>query len=175
MFCQLGHPGRNGWSIYSKLPQVSSADIPSSINLEMPKKTEPEDIDKLIQAPADAAVRAYKGGFEGAESGAAYLSNVAAIRLSGERMEAERKRERGYRQVLSAGSPAGGARRGTQPHGQSQSMMRPPAAAISKDKKLTGAVGERAPAVVKLPFARTCPARTELIRSQTGRRKSQPR
>ena len=38
--------------------------------------------------------------------GAAYLSNVAAIRLSGKRVEVERKLERGNRQVWSAALPA---------------------------------------------------------------------
>lgn len=38
--------------------------------------------------------------------GAAYLSNVAAIRLSGEGVEVERKLERGNRQVWSAALPA---------------------------------------------------------------------
>lgn len=38
--------------------------------------------------------------------GAAYLSNVAAIRIAGERIEVERKLERGNRQVWSATLPA---------------------------------------------------------------------
>lgn len=82
MFCQLGHPGRNGWSIYSKLPLVSSTDIPCPINLEMPKKAEPEDIEELIQAHADSAVRAREGGFDGVEIHSGYGGYLIAQFLS---------------------------------------------------------------------------------------------
>jgi len=82
MFCQLGHSGRQGVSTYSKLPLVSSSDIPCPINLEMPKKAEPEDIEELIQAHADAAVRAQKGGFDGVEIHSGYGGYLVAQFLS---------------------------------------------------------------------------------------------
>jgi 2,4-dienoyl-CoA reductase-like NADH-dependent reductase (Old Yellow Enzyme family) len=82
MFCQLGHPGRNGVSTYSKLALVSSTDIPCPVNLEMPKKAEPEDIEVLIQAHADAAVHAREGGFDGVEIHSGYGGYLVAQFLS---------------------------------------------------------------------------------------------
>src|SRR5580698_2060126 len=49
IFCQLAHMGRQMSSIYSKLPIVSSTDIPCPVMLEMPKIAEEEDIEKIIQ------------------------------------------------------------------------------------------------------------------------------
>jgi mycofactocin system FadH/OYE family oxidoreductase 2 len=82
MFCQLGHPGRTGWSLWSKLPLVSSSDIPCPINLEMPKQAEPEDIEELIQAHADTAIRAREGGFDGVEIHSGYGGYLVAQFLS---------------------------------------------------------------------------------------------
>lgn len=72
MFCQLGHPGRQGVTTFSKLPLLAATDIPCPTNLEMPKKAEPEDIEELIQAHADAARRAREGGFDGVEIHSGY-------------------------------------------------------------------------------------------------------
>jgi len=82
MFCQLGHPGRTGTSVYSKLPLVSSSDIPCPMNLEMPKIAEPEDIEELIQGHADAACRAREGGFDGVEIHSGYGGYLIAQFLS---------------------------------------------------------------------------------------------
>jgi mycofactocin system FadH/OYE family oxidoreductase 2 len=72
MFCQLGHPGRQGTSTFSKQPLLTATDIPCPTNLEMPKKAEPEDIEELIQGHADAAARARAGGFDGVEIHSGY-------------------------------------------------------------------------------------------------------
>jgi len=82
MFCQLAHMGRQSTDIFSKLPLVSSSDIPCPVMLEMPKKMEPEDIEELIQAFADAAIRAQKGGFDGVEIHSAYGGYLVAQFLS---------------------------------------------------------------------------------------------
>ncbi len=50
--------------------------------LEMPKQAEPEDIEELIQAFADAAVRARKGGFDGVEIHSSYGGYLIAQFLS---------------------------------------------------------------------------------------------
>jgi len=44
--------------------------------LEMPKKAEPEDIEELIQAHANAAVRAREGGYDGVEIHSAYGGRI---------------------------------------------------------------------------------------------------
>ena len=82
IFCQLGHPGRQSTSLFSKLPLISASDIPCPAMLEMPKQAEPEDIEELIQAHADAAVRARKGGYDGVEIHSAYGGYLVAQFLS---------------------------------------------------------------------------------------------
>jgi mycofactocin system FadH/OYE family oxidoreductase 2 len=72
MFCQLGHPGRQGTSTFTKRPVLAPSDIPCPVNLEMPKVIEPEEIEELIQAHADAAVRCREGGFDGVEIHSGY-------------------------------------------------------------------------------------------------------
>ena len=76
------HIGRSTTSTYSKLPLVSSTDIPCPVNLEMPKKAEEEDIEDLIQSFADAAVRARKGGFDGIDIHSCYGGYLIAQFLS---------------------------------------------------------------------------------------------
>ena len=82
IFCQLAHLGRQSWSLYSKLPLVSASDIACPAMLEMPKQAEPEDIEEIIQAFADAAVRAKKGGFDGVEIHSSYGGYLIAQFLS---------------------------------------------------------------------------------------------
>jgi mycofactocin system FadH/OYE family oxidoreductase 2 len=82
IICQLGHPGRQSTSLVSKLPLVSASDIPCSAMLEVPKQAEPEDIEDLIQAHADTAVRARDGGYDGVEIHSAYGGYLVAQFLS---------------------------------------------------------------------------------------------
>jgi mycofactocin system FadH/OYE family oxidoreductase 2 len=82
IFCQLAHMGRQMSSIYSKLPIVSSTDIPCPVMLEMPKIAEEEDIEKIIQDFADSAVRAKKGGFDGVEIHSSYGGYLIAQFMS---------------------------------------------------------------------------------------------
>ena len=67
IFCQIGHPGRQGTSTFTERPLISSSDLPCPFNLEVPKAAEPEDIEELVQSFADAARRARESGFDGVE------------------------------------------------------------------------------------------------------------
>jgi mycofactocin system FadH/OYE family oxidoreductase 2 len=82
IICQLAHMGRQMSSIHSKLPIVSSTDIPCPVMLEMPKIAEDEDLEKIIQDFADAAVRAKKGGFDGVEIHSSYGGYLIAQFMS---------------------------------------------------------------------------------------------
>jgi mycofactocin system FadH/OYE family oxidoreductase 2 len=82
IFCQLAHLGRQMNSIHSKLPLVSSTDIPCPALLEMPKIAEEEDIQQIIQDFAAAAIRAKKGGFDGVEIHSSYGGYLIAQFMS---------------------------------------------------------------------------------------------
>jgi mycofactocin system FadH/OYE family oxidoreductase 2 len=82
IFCQLAHLGRQSMSTFSKLPLISSSDIPCPAMLEMPKQAEEEDIEAIIQGFADTAVRAKNGGFDGVEVHSSYGGYLIAQFLS---------------------------------------------------------------------------------------------
>ncbi len=82
MFCQLAHLGRQSMTTFSKLPLVSSSDIPCPAMLEVPKQAEAEDIEEIFQGFAETAVRARKGGFDGVEIHSAYGGYLIAQFLS---------------------------------------------------------------------------------------------
>ncbi|MBI2847352.1 MAG: FAD-dependent oxidoreductase [Chloroflexi bacterium] len=68
MFCQIYHSGQIA-STFGYMPLWAASPIPSAKGpyAEVPKEMELEDIQEVIRAYGDAAVRAMTGGFDGVE------------------------------------------------------------------------------------------------------------
>jgi mycofactocin system FadH/OYE family oxidoreductase 2 len=67
LFQQLAHVGHNGTVNNTYRPLLSASSIPSGQFAETPKAMEPEDIQDIVQAFADAAKRVREGEFDGVE------------------------------------------------------------------------------------------------------------
>jgi mycofactocin system FadH/OYE family oxidoreductase 2 len=72
IFMQLGHSGRQQTGLWTRREIWAPSSIPCPVNGEMPKEMEPEDIEEVIQAHADAALRAKAGGMDGVEIHSGY-------------------------------------------------------------------------------------------------------
>jgi 2,4-dienoyl-CoA reductase-like NADH-dependent reductase (Old Yellow Enzyme family) len=61
---QIGHEGRQITSTFTELPLWSASAIPCPVNREMPKEMEIEDIEEVVGAYAEAAVRMRRAGLD---------------------------------------------------------------------------------------------------------------
>lgn len=82
IFMQLGHSGRQQNGTWTGREVWAPSAIPCPLNLEMPKEMEVEDIDEIVQAHADAAVRARAGGMDGVEIHSGYGGYLLSSFLS---------------------------------------------------------------------------------------------
>lgn len=72
LIAQISHKGRRANRDVTWLPVYAPSDIPEDVHQDMPHVIQPEDIDWLVDAYAQAALRLKRGGFDGAEISAAH-------------------------------------------------------------------------------------------------------
>jgi len=72
LMAQISHRGRRGHRDTAWQPLYAPSDIPEPLHRDMPHIIQKEDIDWLVEAYAQAALRLKKSGFDGAEISAAH-------------------------------------------------------------------------------------------------------
>lgn len=72
LIAQISHKGRRSNRDITWMPVYAPSDIPEDVHQDMPHVIQPEDIDWLVDAYAQAALRLKKGGFDGCEISAAH-------------------------------------------------------------------------------------------------------
>lgn len=72
LIAQISHKGRRANRDVTWLPVYAPSDIPEDVHQDMPHVIQPEDIDWLVDAYVQAALRLKRGGFDGTEISAAH-------------------------------------------------------------------------------------------------------
>lgn len=72
LMAQISHRGRRTWNDVTWLPTYAPSDIVEPNHYHMPHIVQADDIDWLVDAYVQAALRLQKGGFHGAEISAAH-------------------------------------------------------------------------------------------------------
>lgn len=72
LIAQISHKGRRANRDVTWLPVYAPSDIPEDVHQDMPHVIQPEEIEWLVDAYAQAALRLKRGGFDGCEISAAH-------------------------------------------------------------------------------------------------------
>jgi mycofactocin system FadH/OYE family oxidoreductase 2 len=72
LMAQISHRGRRANRDVTWLPIYAPSDVPEPQHRDMPHEIQPEDIDWLVDAYVQAALRLKRGGFDGVEISAAH-------------------------------------------------------------------------------------------------------